>query len=293
MEYAVVTPAHDEEQNLDRIVACMAAQTVLPVEWVLVENGSTDATLTRALALAEQHPWLRVTRAGVPEAGERGAPIVHAIHAGLEALSRMPEVVCQLDADLSLPPGYFERLVQALECDPQLGIVSGTCFEQIGGAWRERFTTGANVWGGARAYRRECLQQVLPLEPRTGWDAVDVAQANALGWKTRTLGDLRFDHHRLEASRERSRWSAWGDQGRVSHHLGYRPGYLVLRAVFRARNDPAALGLVAGYLAAALRREPRCTRAGVVAWVRGQQRLRALARRAAEARGRADDGAAL
>lgn len=293
MGYAVVTPAHNEEHNLDRVAACMAAQSLLPSTWVIVENGSTDGTLASALALAEQHPWLRVTRAVVPEATERGAPIVHAIHAGLEALAPLPEVVCQLDADISFRPEYFERLVAELEWDPQLGIASGTCFEQTGDHWRERFTTGANVWGGARAYRRECLRQILPLEPRTGWDAIDVAQANALGWRTQTFRELRFDHHRREASRERSRWSAWYDQGRVSHFLGYRPGYLLLRSLFRSRTDPAGLGLAAGYLAAALGREHRCMRPGVVDWVRRQQGLRMLARRAAEARGRANDGATL
>lgn len=293
LDYAVVSPAHDEEGNLDRVVACMASQTVLPIAWVIVENGSTDGTLARARSHAQEHPWLRVTTMAAPTAGERGAPIVYAIHAGLATLSPMPDVVCQLDTDVSFPPVYFERLARELEEDDRLGIVSGTCFEQVHGAWRERFATGANVWGGARAYRRECLEQVLPLEPRTGWDSIDVAEANALGWSTRILHDLRFDHHRQEASRERTRWSAWAAQGRVSHYVGYRPSYLFLRSIFRAPRDPAALALVAGYVGEVLRRRPRCARPGVRSWVREQQRLRNLAQRTAEARGREQGSAPL
>lgn len=283
--YAVITPAHNEAASIARIGACMAGQTVLPTRWVLVENGSSDGTYELALGLAEKYPWVQVVQTTSLASEERGAPIVHAIHAGLSALEPWPEVVAQLDADLSLPPDYFERLLVALEHDETLGIVSGTCFEEQDGVWRERFATGANVWGAARVYRRDCLEQVLPLEQRTGWDSVDVAEANARGWNTRVLRDIRFDHHRPEASREQSRWTAWAAQGRVSHYIGYRPTYLLLRAAFRAPRDPTALGLVTGYAGEVVRRRPRCAKPGVCAFVRREQRLRELARRLAEARG--------
>jgi biofilm PGA synthesis N-glycosyltransferase PgaC len=42
--YAIVTPAHDESDHLERLVSSVAAQTVLPEAWVIVENGSRDDT---------------------------------------------------------------------------------------------------------------------------------------------------------------------------------------------------------------------------------------------------------
>jgi hypothetical protein len=72
----------------------------------------------------------------------------------------------------------------------------------------------------------------------------------------------------------------------VSHYLGYRPSYLAIRAAFKGVRDPAALGLLSGYVDEAVHRRPRCPRTGVTAWVREQQRWRRLARRASEARGR-------
>ncbi|MBM2822870.1 MAG: glycosyltransferase family 2 protein [Thermoleophilia bacterium] len=285
MRYAIVTPVRDEVANLERIASCVASQTARPEAWVLVENGSTDETPDIAARLADEHTWVHVLRAGLLDAEERGAPIVHAFHLGVSLLQPRPEVIVQLDADLSFPPYYFEQLLRALGRNVRLGIVSGTCYEQHGGEWREQHVTGASVWGAARAYRKECLERVLPLEPRTGWDAVDVAEANALGWETRILHEVPFYHHRREASRERTRWSAWAAQGRVSHFLGYRPSYLLLRALFRAFRDPAALALVAGYAGEAVRRRPQCAKPGVRTWVRKQQRLRNLARRVAEARG--------
>ena len=44
LTYAVVTPARNEEANLRRLGAALAAQTLAPAEWVVVDDGSTDAT---------------------------------------------------------------------------------------------------------------------------------------------------------------------------------------------------------------------------------------------------------
>lgn len=285
-DYAVVTPLHNEAANLERLFDAMHAQTVRPRLWLLVENGSSDATLDRARVLAEQQSYIYVIVANGISSRERGVPIVNALHEGLRALGRLPRVVGQLDADITFSSDYFEQLLQYLEADPRTGIVSGTCFERRRGAWQERYATANNVWGAARLYRGACLEQVLPFEPRTGWDAIDVAQANALGWKTAILRSVPFYHHRVESSRESSPFSAWADQGRTAHFLGYRPTYLLLRAFFHAVREPAALGLIGGYLGEKVHRRPRCTRPEVRETIRSQQRLRNLWHRAAEARGR-------
>ena len=51
---ALVTAARNEEANLGRTLASVVAQTVRPRRWVVVSDGSTDAT--DALALA----WTRL-----------------------------------------------------------------------------------------------------------------------------------------------------------------------------------------------------------------------------------------
>lgn len=292
VSYAVLTPLHNEAENLPRLVDAMDAQTQRPDSWLLLENGSTDETPELARSLAAERPYVRVVTVDPSAAGERGAPIVHALHAGLQVLRPFPPAVAQVDADISFASDYFARLLARLDADERLGIVSGTCYERLADRWQQRFATVPYVWGAARLYRRECLDQVLPFEPRTGWDAVDVARANALGWRTAVDTTAPFYHHRPESSRELSAFSGWLAQGRVSYFLGYRFTYLLVRAAYRALRDPAAVGLVAGYLADLARRRARCADPLVRTWVRRQQRLRDVHRRAAEARGRADRDAA-
>lgn len=284
--YAVVTPARDEAENLPRLTASLAAQTVLPTAWYVVENGSTDGTLALAYELEEEHDWIHVLSLPGATAAERGAPIVRALHAGLEAMTVKPDVLVNVDADVSFAPEYFERLLARFDDDAALGIASGSAYELEGGGWRQRHVTGSTVWGAARAYRWSCLHELLPLEERMAWDGLDEFRANARGWRTIAFEDLPFRHHRREGERDGSAWRAGMNQGRAAHYLGYRFWYLVLRAGWNARRQPAAFGMVSGYLSASLRRAPQTPDAEARAYLRRQQSLWALRQRAREATGR-------
>ena len=286
LDYAVVTPAHDERENLKRLAGCMVAQTHRPSTWVIVDDGSADGTPDVVSTIRLDQPWIRLVLVPPAQGMARGGPVVRSFTAGLETIDALPAVVVKLDADVSFGDDYFERLLRAFDEDPCLGMASGSAVELEGGAWRQRFSTGTSVWGASRAYRREVLPVVLPLEQRMGWDAVDEHKAQLAGWSTRTLVDLPFRHHRPEGERDRSRTRVWRAQGSVAHYLGYRPSYLVARALFQTRHDPAALAMIAAFAEATLRREPRCPDARVRERVRGQQRLRLLRRRAREKLGR-------
>src|SRR5262249_35072763 len=91
-------------------------------------------------------------------------PIVRAFHAGLNALEVRADVIVKLDADTSMEHDHFERLTTAFTEDTDLGIASGTCLELSGEGWKAIPVTAGHVRGAVRAYRRACLDAVLPLE---------------------------------------------------------------------------------------------------------------------------------
>lgn len=287
MNYAVLTPVRDEAAELPRLARSLAAQTMPPAQWIVIENGSTDGTGQAALALAAEHDWIRVVRAAPGPPRLRGAPVVRALHEGIAALEGRFDVVAKVDADVSLDPDYFERLQQAFAADPALGLASGGCVELVDGDWQERPVTGTHVWGAARAYRRACLDDVLPLDERMGWDGLDQLRAATRGWKVERVPGLQFRHHRREGARDGSRRRVWAAQGSAAHYMGYRTSYLLLRTLHRARREPAALAILGAYLLAALRREARCPDLEVRKQLRRQQRARHLLARARELRRRA------
>jgi poly-beta-1,6-N-acetyl-D-glucosamine synthase len=284
--YAVITPARDEAENLERLAASLRRQAVTPATWLIVDNGSRDGTRELAERLAQETPWIRVVAASAAAGLVRGGPVVRAFHVGVDALGELPPFVAKVDADVSCEPDFFSRLLDAFAADPSLGIASGACHELQGERWLPRYGTGDNVWGAARVYRRECLQVVLPLEERMGWDGIDVIKANVGGWRTTALLDLPFLHHRPEAVRDNGAGKAWAAQGRAAHYMGYRFSYLLARTLYRLRREPAAGAIMLGYLSAAWVRQARVDPA-VRAHIRRQQRWRHIPVRAREALGRA------
>ena len=287
LTYAAITPARDEAANLPSLAGALAAQGTRPTVWIVVENGSTDGTTAVVQELVAEHEWVRGVEAPVDDAPlVRGGTVTRAFHLGLEALRDSVDVVVKLDADVTFEPSYFDRLLGAFELDPALGIASGTCLELERGVWVPRYGTGDSVWGAARAYRRECLSVVLPLEDRMGWDGIDQLKANMNGWHTRTLADLTFRHHRVEGERDGSRGRAWEAQGRASWYMGYRSWYLVARALHHARREPSALAMVGGYVRAAARREEQVGDVALRRYLRSQQRFRSLPGLMREAAGR-------
>jgi glycosyltransferase involved in cell wall biosynthesis len=284
--YAVVTPVRNEADNLPRLAAAMVAQTLTPLHWVIVDTGSTDATLAVARDLAAAHPWVTVLEMPGDAVAMRGGPIVRAFGLGTAALDPAPDVVVKLDADLSFAPDYFACLLEAFAADPRLGLASGICTELTDGEWRPIYGTRSHVWGASRAYRWACLQQVAPLEERQGWDEIDSIKAQIRGWRAASLHDVPFRHHRPEGARDGQR-RRWRDQGETAHYMGYRFSYLLARTCYRALRDPAALAMLGGYVRASVRRQPGCPDRAVRQHLRREQGLGRLPRRVRESFGRA------
>jgi poly-beta-1,6-N-acetyl-D-glucosamine synthase len=283
--YSLITPARDEPDNLRRLADCLAQQTRAPIEWIIVDNGSTDETPAVAREIAGRLDFAWAIAIDGTETATPGAPVVRAFHAGIAAAESDADVVVKLDADVSMDPDYFERLVGAFERNPRLGIASGVCLERAGERWAPVSTTIGHVRGATRAYRKECLADVLPLEERMGWDGIDELKANVCGWITGTVTGVAFRHHRRVGERDGARTRRWEALGRSSHYMGYRPSYLFARALFHARRDRAALAMIRSYCRASLARAPRYQDEVVRAHLRNRQRWRQLWARFEEARG--------
>ena len=67
--YVLISPCRNEAEYMRRTLDSVAAQTVPPASWVVVDDGSTDATSAILAEYAAKLPYLRVVRR--PDRGRR------------------------------------------------------------------------------------------------------------------------------------------------------------------------------------------------------------------------------
>ena len=283
LKYALVTPARNERDNLERLAASILAQRVEPEAWIVVDDSSDDGTAELLSGLAQTTPWIHVAgaaRASDPLAsGRQQGRALDGFRAGVRALPEPVDIVVKVDADTSFDADYFDRIIGCFERDPRLGIAGGACYELEGGVWTRQKVAANHPRGASRAYRWACLDDVMTLESKMGWDGLDEVKAGLRGYTSRAILEVGFRHHRPTGGRERNRLGHQAAQGRAAWYMGYRPTYLLMRAAYRARRDPAAVGMVAGYARSALTRAPRHREREVIERVRSEQRLRRALRR--------------
>jgi biofilm PGA synthesis N-glycosyltransferase PgaC len=283
LSYAIVTPARNERENLSRLAESVLGQDHRPARWVIVDDGSDDGMHEVAQALAAEHPWISVVGTGegaadLHEGRRRGRDLL-AFRRGLKSLDEPVDVFVKVDADTSFEPDYFARLIQHFVDEPDLGIAGGCCYElDAEGVWERIKVAGSHPRGASRAYRWTLLDVVFELEPELGWDGVDEVMAELRGFRTAGYHDFGFRHHRKVGERE-GRLRAGAALGRQAWYMGYRPSYLLLRAVYRARENFASLAMVYGYAAAAVSGAPQCPLPPVTTRIREGQRLRVVMRR--------------
>lgn len=280
--YAIVTPARNERDNLRRLAESVLAQHHPPASWVIVDDGSDDGMGEVANGLAEHHDWIVVVETGQDAAnlamGRRRGRDLLAFRLGLSNLPSPVDVFVKVDADTSFDPDYFERLLDRFVEQPKLGIAGGACYEIIDGEWQRTKVSGSHPRGASRAYRWALLDDVFALEPEMGWDGVDEVMAELHGYHTAGFTDLGFRHHRKVGERD-GQLSAGAALGRQAWYMGYRPTYLLLRALYRARENFASIAMIWGYAWSAASGAPQCPNPTVTRRVRERQRLRVVMRR--------------
>lgn len=197
--YAIISPAKDEEAFLAKTIESVAGQSIQPVRWVIVDDGSRDRTAEIARRYAESYPWISVERIQRDPLRNPGPAVVAAFNAGLQKLAAVDyDFLVKLDVDLILPPDYFEKLLSRFEADKELGIASGVYLESWDGQWRAIQMPAYHAAGASKVMRRECFEAIGGYSPNIGWDSIDEIRARALGWNTCHFTDLPFQHLRQE-----------------------------------------------------------------------------------------------
>src|ERR1035438_4539016 len=259
--YVLVTPARNEAEFIDLTLKSMVAQTVPPLKWVIVSDGSTDGTDEIVRRYMADNPWIELVR--MPERQERHfAGKAHAFNAGYERVKGLDfDVLGNVDADVSFEADHFQLLVAKFAEDPQLGV-AGAPFREGTYQYDYRFTSTENVWGGCQLFRRECFETIGGYSPMKGGgvDLVAVVTARMNGWKSRTYPDRVCIHHRIMNTAMNKGLKLKFKWGQSDYRLGGHPVWELFRCIYQMSNQPYIMGglvTLAGYYFALITRRPR------------------------------------
>lgn len=272
--YVIITPARDEEKHLEETIKSVCCQTILPQEWVIVDDGSTDRTGDIVARASAQFPWIRVIRRTNRGFRKSGGGVMDAFYEGYSALrSNDWDFIVKLDADLSFSSDYFEKCFGHFRADTNLGIGGGEIRHKIAGQIKVEENPRFHVRGATKVYRRACWDAIGGLWPAPGWDTIDEVKASMYGWKTYTFPDLYLLHHRFTGSEEglvRDRIK----HGVACYISGYHPLFVIASCARRLAQKPYGIGSAAilyGYLKAHVTRPKRLSDRSYLAYIRGQQ----------------------
>ena len=189
------------------------AQTHLPSEWVIVDDGSTDATREIVSEYVAEYPWIRLIESGLQGRRERGSRIVEAFNRGRLELRRSADVTVKLDGDLYLPAPLFRLGCRGLRADT-CGGRGGRCRPTFGKVRRgpQRRRRATTSWATARRIGPLVLKTSVACNPQwAGTGSTSTAPGRAGGAST-FCAELSVLHFKQRGSAE-NWWQARWEEG--------------------------------------------------------------------------------
>ncbi len=277
-KYVLITPARNEAKFIEQTIQSVVAQTVRPLRWVIVSDGSTDGTDDIVSRYAAEHEWIELVRR--PERRERHfAGKVHAFNAGFDRVRELDyDCIGSLDADITFEPDYFAFLLGKLVEKPRLGLV-GTPFRENGKSYDYRYVSIEHVSGACQFFRRQCFADIggyVPVEGG-GVDHVAVITSRMRGWETRTFTEKFCEHHRVMGAAQHGAWKMKFNIGKLDYALGGSPFWELFRTTYQMTKPPYVVGgflILAGYAWSAMRRVRRPVSDELVRFRRREQMRR-------------------
>ena len=275
--YVLMTAAHNEEAFIEKTIASVLAQTVLPERWVIVSDGSTDRTDDIIQKYADAYPvisFIRVNRPAGRNFGSKGLALERAVRF-LHALRY--DFIGNVDADVFFEPTYFEELLKAFERDPQLGLAAGFIHEEQEGEFRNRPANRTDsVPHAGQLVRRQCYEVIggYRVFKYGGEDWYAQQCAKMQGWYAEAFPELKIFHARHTGAggnilRHQFRL------GRLDYSFGSGLTFQFVKCALRITERPFLVGALArfwGYVWSGLRRESRPVSDEFIGFLRSEQR---------------------
>jgi biofilm PGA synthesis N-glycosyltransferase PgaC len=199
MHLLIITPFKNEAKSILKTMDSIVNQTLHPIKWILVDDGSDDESPEMVKAYQEKYPFILYhRRENASAARATGNNVVDVFNHGLQLASSLGlewEVVGKLDADLVIDrTDYLEFLMKKFNDFPKLGIASGVIYTLEDGKKVYESPYRWHTQGQTKFYRKSCLDAMGGLKPFKGWDGIDNILARGKGFITEKFFEQEILH---------------------------------------------------------------------------------------------------
>jgi len=241
INYVLITAARNEATYIEMTLQSVIAQTVLPMKWVIVSDGSTDETDAIVKRYSRKRDFIDLIRIEEHNRERNFASKVFAIQEAYKHLQGINYTyIGHLDADISFNEDYYKQIINKFTQNDKLGIAGGLILENYEGQFESRpFNTTRSVAGGIQFFRRECYEEIGGLLPlKVGgedWYAEVTARMN--GWVVESYSDLKVFHHK-RSTKTRGVIRESFRHGIMDYSLGSHPLFELFKCIRRIKEKP-------------------------------------------------------
>ncbi len=278
-KYILITAARNEQAFIEKTIQSIISQTVLPEEWIIVSDGSTDNTEKIVSEYESKYNFIRLVKFEDTEK-RNFASKVHAIKFGLSKLNfKDYDFIGILDADITFDKDHYELILSYFEKNSKLGIAGGKFYDVYDGKLNEVFKNDKSVRGATALFRRECFEDTggfIPLK-YGGEDAIISASAMMHGWEVTCFEKPVIYHNRRTGGSETNIIHRKFIDGISAYMMGNHPLFQLLKSFHRFLEKPYVLGglsILTGFIWANIKREERPVPGELVQFIRKQQLTR-------------------
>lgn len=242
--YVLLTAAKDEEACIGEVIQAVLRQTVRPLAWFIMDDGSTDQTAAIIKQYAAGNSFIHL-QSGDPRSGRCFGSQYKAINAAY-ALARSLEFdfVAVQDADQAPATGnYYRSILEEFGSNPRLGAASGFVYERPAGIWEPRRDNARDSVAASAVFRKSCFDQMGGYTPLHygGSDWLMQQDVKMAGWEILTRPDLHMHHYRLTSSAG-GIWRGKFRAGLMDASFGSHPLFEVFKSGRRLTSHPFVFG---------------------------------------------------
>jgi glycosyltransferase involved in cell wall biosynthesis len=224
--YLLVTPVKNEEHSLPNLISSVTKQSIKPVIWVIVNDGSTDNTEAIINQAKKRHNWIHTIT--LPETQrDIGFHYTVVCQRGFEEAINYAQnnnikytYIALLDADMNLENNYFEYLIHQMDTESKLGITSGWILSKVNEKYVAENQNTNQPSGGARIWKSQCFSETKGYETVMSPDSVSNARAILGGWQIKRFKEVRAFQSRETSSAE-GLWKGYTRNGEHAYHLHF------------------------------------------------------------------------